>query len=271
VNFYAKGNYSMRLEEKTAIVTGGAGGIGEAVCLAFAEEGADVVVADIIEDKARQVCDAITSMGRKSIPAALDVTSKSQVDAMVDRVLAEFGKIDILVNAAGILMGGAIEDVAEQDWDRVMAVNLKGTFLCSQAVGKKMIARRKGSIVNLASVAGHMPQVGLNAYSPSKAGVLMLTKIMAVEWAAHGVRVNAVSPGPTETAMALSVYDTEQKLNRRKKAIPMNRFASPDEIAKAVLYLGSDESGFVTGDSLVIDGGSLNSMFHLVGLMPDAG
>jgi 3-oxoacyl-[acyl-carrier protein] reductase len=98
-----------------------------------------------------------------------------------------------------------------------------------------------------------------------------LTKIMAVEWAVHGVRVNAVSPGPTETAMALSVYDTEQKLNRRKKAIPMNRFARPDEIAKAVLFLSSDESGYVTGDSLVIDGGSLNSMYHLVGLMPEAG
>ncbi|RJQ65617.1 MAG: 3-oxoacyl-ACP reductase FabG [Desulfobacteraceae bacterium] len=260
----------MKLEGKAAIVTGGAQGIGKAVCEAFAKEGADVMVADVLGRKAGEVAEEISAQGRKTSSLCLDVSDKSQVEKMVGSAIAAFGKIDILVNAAGVFVRGPIEDVSEKDWDRVIAVNLKGTFLCSQAAGRKMISRKSGSIVNIASIAGHAPQIHLGAYSPSKAGILLLTKIMAVEWARYGVRVNAVSPGPTATPMFMSIYDSEEKLNRRKRAIPLNRFAGPDEIANAAVFLSSKEAGFVTGHSLVVDGGSLDSMYHLMGMLPDS-
>jgi len=259
----------MRLEGKAAVVTGGAQGIGKAVCEAFAKQGADVLVADLLVGKAKEVADGISAPGGKIRHFGLDVSVKSQVDEMVDFAVSAFGRIDILVNAAGIFVRGPIEEVSEKDWDRVIAVNLKGTFLCSQAAGRTMIPRKSGSIVNIASIAGHAPQIHLGAYSPSKAGILLLTRIMAVEWARYGIRVNAVSPGPTATPMFMSIYDSKEKLNRRKRAIPLNRFAGPDEIANAAVFLSSGEAGFITGHSLVIDGGSLNSMYHLMGMLPD--
>ena len=186
---------------------------------------------------------------------------------MVRDVLKIFGRIDGLVNVAGIFMKSPIEEVSEQDWDRVIAVNLKGTFLCSQAVGREMIKQGGGSIVNFASVAGHTPQIYSGAYSPSKAGVVLLTKIMAVEWAKYNIRVNAVSPGPIVTPMTDSIYNTETLRKARTRSIPMNRFGNPEEVAKAVVFLVSDESSYVTGHALSIDGGSLDSMFYLVGLL----
>jgi NAD(P)-dependent dehydrogenase (short-subunit alcohol dehydrogenase family) len=181
--------------------------------------------------------------------------------------LDAFGRIDILANAAGMFIRSPIEEVSEEDWDRVINVNLKGTFLCSQAVGKIMLRQGGGSIVNIASIAGHTPQIHLGAYSPSKAGVLLLTKIMAVEWAGRNVRVNAISPGPTATPMFNAIYQSESQLNRRKKAIPMNRFASPEETARAALFLLSNDAAFMTGHALVIDGGSLDSMYYLMSLL----
>jgi len=259
----------MKLKDKSAIVTGGAQGIGKAIGLALAREGANVLVADILDREAGWVSDEIAGMGKKSLFFGLDVSKKIQVDGMVAEATAAFGKIDILVNAAGIFLRSPIEDVSEDDWDRVIAVNLKGTFLCSQVVGRDMIKHGGGSIINIASIAAHTPQIHLGAYSPSKAGILLLTKIMAVEWAGYGIRVNAISPGPTATPMFKAIYDSQAKLDRRKRAIPMNRFADPEEIAHAAVFLASDEAGFITGDSLVIDGGSLNSMYHLMDLVPE--
>lgn len=257
----------MRLKGKAAIVTGGAQGIGRAIGLAFAREGADVLVADILSDKAQQVSREIKDLGRKSLSFNVDVTKKSQVEEMVKAALDAFGKIDVLVNAAGIFIRSAIEELAEEDWDRVIAVNLKGTFLCSQTIGKELIKQGGGNIVNIASIAGHTPQIYLGPYSPSKAAVLSLTKLMAVEWANHKVRVNALSPGPTSTPLIESIYHTDALRKGREKSIPMNRFASPDEVANAALFLASDDAGFVTGHSIVIDGGSLNSMYYLVDLV----
>ena len=254
----------MNLENRAAIVTGGAQGIGEAVCLRLAREGAHVLVADNQPQKARQVSDEIASMGNRSSSMEVDVSVKQSVEEMVDNTLNLFGKIDILVNAAGIFISSPIEDIKEEDWDRVIAINLKGTFLCSQIAGKEMIKQKNGNIVNVSSIAGKYPAIYSGAYSPSKAGVLLLTQMMAVEWAKHGIRVNAVCPGPTDTAMIRDAFDGEERLNRRKKAIPLNRFATSDEIAGAVFYLCSDEAGFVTGESLVIDGGSIKSMFYLM-------
>jgi len=260
----------MRLKEKHAIVTGGAQGIGKAISLALAREGADVMVADIRNREAQTVCSEIVAMGRKSLSIEIDVSHKSRVDDMVDTAAEMFGSIDILVNAAGIFVSAPIESVSEEEWDRVMAVNLKGTFLCSQAAGRKMIAQSSGSILNIASIAGHAPQITLNAYSPSKAAIISLTKIMAVEWAKFGIRVNAISPGPTATPMFMSIYDSEEKLKRRQRAIPQNRVADPDEIGHLAVFLCSEEARFITGDSLVIDGGSLNSMFYLMGMLPES-
>ena len=262
---------NMRLQNKSALVTGGAQGIGKAISLAFAREGANVIVADIRNQEAEAVSAEIVEMGRKSLSFEIDVSRKSRVDEMVEKAAGAFGSIDILVNAAGIFVRSPIEDVSEEDWDRVMAVNLKGTFLCSQSVGRQMIKQGAGNIVNIASIAGHAPQININAYSPSKAGIIMLTKIMAVEWAGYGVRVNAISPGPTATPMFMSIYDSKAKFEQRKKAIPQNRVAGPDEIAHTAVFLCSEEAGFITGDSLVIDGGSLNSMFYLMGMLPESG
>lgn len=260
----------MRFQNKSAIVTGGAQGIGKAISLAFAREGANVMVADIRSREAETVSAEIVEMGRKSLSFEIDVSRKSRVDKMVEKAVNAFSTIDILVNAAGIFVRSPIEDVSEEDWDRVMAVNLKGTFLCSQSVGRQMIKQGAGNIVNIASIAGHTPQININAYSPSKAGIIMLTKIMAVEWAGYGIRVNAISPGPTATPMFMSIYDSKAKFEQRQKAIPQNRVAGPDEIAHTAVFLCSEEAGFITGDSLVIDGGSLNSMFYLMGMLPES-
>ena len=258
---------SMKLKDKVSIVTGGGSGIGRATCLAFAKEGSNVLVADIVLKKAEEVARDIRAMGLKSISFGLDVANGKQVKEMVNVALHEFGRIDILANIAGIIVTSAIEDVSEEDWDRVMAVNLKGTFLCCQAVGREMIKKRGGSIINIASIAGHTPQLHAGAYSSSKAGVILLTQLMAVEWAKYNIRVNAISPGVTRTPITDDLYNTEALRNARAKMVPMNRFGSPEEIAAGFVFLASDESSFVTGHPLIIDGGSISSVFHAIGLL----
>lgn len=225
------------------------------------------MVTDIISPAAREVSEQVQAMGRRSLPLEMDVSNGSHVRGMVKAALSTFGRIDILINVAGIFIKSPIEDVSERDWDRVIAINLKGTFLCSQAVGREMIKQGSGSIVNFASIAAHTPQIFSGAYSPSKAGVVLLTKIMAVEWAKYNIRVNAVSPGPITTPMTDSIYNTEKLKKGRARAIPLNRFGAPEEVAQAVVFLASDEASYITGHALAIDGGSLNSMFYLMGLL----
>jgi len=257
----------MKLEKKVSIVTGGGQGIGRAVCLALAKEGSDVLVTDIVPQTAQEASDRVREEGRRSLSVKVDVSDSNQVKGMVTTAMEHFGKIDILVNVAGIFIKSAIEDVTEADWDRVISINLKGTFLCSQAVGKEMIKQGSGCIVNFASVAGHTPQILSGAYSPSKAGVVLLTQIMAVEWAKYHIRVNAVSPGPIRTPMTDSIYNTEKLRAGRARAIPLNRFGEPEEVAKAVVFLASDDASYITGHALAIDGASLKSNFYLVGLL----
>lgn len=257
----------MKMEKKVSIVTGGGQGIGRAICLALAREGSDVVVTDIVSQTVKEVGEEIQAMGRRSLPLEMDVSNGGQVKEMVKTALGTFGRIDVLANVAGMFIKSPMEEVSEQDWDRVIAVNLKGTFLCSQAVGREMIKQGGGSIVNFASIAAHTPQIFSGAYSPSKAGVVLLTKMMAVEWAKYNIRVNAVSPGPIRTPMTDSIYNTEKLRKGRARAIPLNRFGSPEEVAKAVVFLASDDASYITGHALAIDGGSLNSMFYLMGLL----
>lgn len=257
----------MKLKNRVSIVTGGAQGIGKAVCIALAREGSDVLVADIVARTASEVSKEVRAMGRKSISFELDVADGKQVKEMVNTALDEFGRIDILANVAGIFVSSAIEDVSEEDWDRVMAVNLKGTFLSCQAVGREMIKKGGGSIINIASISGHTPQLYGGVYSPSKAGVDMLTKLLAVEWAKYNIRVNAISPGAIKTPMTDSAYNTEALSGGRARAVPMNRWGKPEEVADGVVFLASDESSFITGHDLIIDGGSINGVFYSIGLL----
>jgi NAD(P)-dependent dehydrogenase (short-subunit alcohol dehydrogenase family) len=261
----------MRLEGKVALITGSSRGIGSGIALKFAEEGADVVVncRENIE-RAETLADNIRSLGGKALTVKADVSKSIDVNGMVEKALDTFGKIDILVNNAGIFIGGGIADLKEEIWDRVMAVNLKGVFLCCQAVGKYMIANKvKGSIINIASISGKLPELNGNAYSPSKAGVISLSALLAVEWAKHGIRVNALSPGPVMTPLQKTIYSTPDLLKARNRGIPMNRHGEPEEIGKAAVFLASGDSSYVTGENLSVDGGSQASMFHLIHQLAD--
>jgi NAD(P)-dependent dehydrogenase (short-subunit alcohol dehydrogenase family) len=256
----------MKLEGKTAIVTGSSQGIGSGIALKFAEEGAHVVV-NYHKSKhlAEAVADKICSLGVRALTVKADVSQKTDVARMVQTALDQFGRIDILVNNAGIFVAGKLADLKEEIWDRVMAVNLKGVFLCCQAVGNYMIAHQvKGSIINIASISGKLPELNGNAYSPSKAGVISLSALLAVEWAKYGIRVNSLSPGPVMTPLQQEIYSTPALLAARNRGIPMNRLGEPEEIGKAAVFLASDDASFVTGENLSVDGGSLVSMFHLI-------
>ncbi|MDE0298860.1 MAG: 3-oxoacyl-ACP reductase FabG [Candidatus Poribacteria bacterium] len=254
----------MKLKNKISVVTGGSKGIGAAISIAFAREGSDVLVGyNASENEAKMVAEEIQALGRKSIAVKVDVSCIDQVDRMVETALDTFGRINVLANVAGITFNCRMKDLPEEEWDRIIDTNLKGTFLCSQAVGKVMIENGGGSIVNMSSVAGHVPQVAGGPYSASKAGVNMLSKVLALEWAEHNIRVNSISPGPVETEMVRYVYNTPELRNKRKKTIPLNRFAQPEEIASAAVFLASDDSGYTTGHCLVIDGGFLDTPYYL--------
>lgn len=256
----------MKLKGKVAIVTGSSQGIGSGIAWKFAEAGADVVINYYQNDEmAVAVAEQVRGFGRNALTIKADVSQGPDVNAMVQKTLDTFGKIDILVNNAGIFMGGEIAALKEEVWDRVMAVNLKGVFLCCQAVGNYMIAGRlPGSIINIASISGKLPELNGNAYSPSKAGVISLSALLAVEWAKYGIRVNSLSPGPVMTPLQQKIYSTPALLEARNRGIPMKRHGKPEEIGKAAVFLASDDASYVTGENLSVDGGSLASMYHLI-------
>ncbi len=247
----------MRFGDRVALVTGAGSGIGRAIALALAQEGADVVVNDAVGDRADATAAEIRSSGRRSQPAPGDVASEDAVREIVRKAVATFGRIDLLVNNAGIPDQFVPTTEQESDrWQRVVDVHLRGAFLCSRESGRHMIERRSGRIVNVASVVGMGGAPARNAYGPAKAGLIMLTKTLAVEWARHGIRVNSVSPGYVltplvEKGIAAGVVD-DRVLVRRT---PMGRLARPAEIADAALFLLSDAASYVTGANLPVDGG----------------
>ena len=256
----------MRLKDKVALVTGASRGIGRGIALKFAQEGADVVV-NYCENMAmaETLAGQIRSLGGQALTVKADVSNGADVNSMVGKVLDTFDTIDILVNNAGIFIGGEVADLKEETWDRMMAVNLKGVFLCCQAVGKYMIANNvRGSIINIASISGKLPELNGNAYSPSKAGVISLSALLAVEWAKYEIRVNALSPGPVMTPLQKKIYSTPDLPNARNRGIPMSRHGEPEEIGKAAVFLASEDSSYITGENLSVDGGSQASMFHLI-------
>ncbi len=242
------------LNGKTALVTGGASGIGLAVARLFAQRGASLVLSDI-SPAVKEVAAGLPGGPGRHLGVTGDVSDARAVEVVVKAALDRFGAIDILVNNAGIARLAPADSLSEADWDATMAVNLKGPFLMAQAVGRAMIARKRGSIVNVASQAAIIAIDKHAAYCASKAALVGLTQVLALEWARHGITVNAVSPTVVETELGKKAWAGEVG-ERAKRQIPTGRFAQPEEIAAAVLYLVSGVAGMVNGSNLVIDGGN---------------
>lgn len=250
----------MLLKNQVAIVTGAAQGIGEAIAETLAEHGADVVVADLQFDKAQAVAARITAeTGRRAIAVRVDVVDKASVQAMVDRTVEKFGRIDILVNNAGILKPHKIVDFPEEDWDAIFDVNVKGTFLCSQAVAKRMIEQGKGgSIINISSASAKKADREESAYCASKSAVVGFTRCLALELGPYGIRANAICPGATDTQMLREVCAAIPGLFEELKAkTVLGKIATPKDQANVVVFLASHLAGHITGEAIIVSGGEL--------------
>ncbi|MBU1627272.1 3-oxoacyl-ACP reductase FabG [bacterium] len=242
----------MKLKDKIAVITGGGRGIGSATALKFAKEGASVTVADVDPEAANKVANDIIKNGGKAIGVGVDVSSKESVDAMIQKTIEKFGSVDILVNNAGITRDSFASKMKEENWDKVINVNLKGSFLCCQAVIPMLTEKKSGKIINTSSI-GVLGNPGQVNYAASKAGIIGMTRTLAVELAKFNINVNAVAPGATDTPMFDGVPDKVKDFI--KSRIPLGRFALPDEIASMHLFLASDESNFITGQVIFVDGG----------------
>lgn len=244
----------MELENKVALVTGGSRGIGREIALELARNGANVVITYVNnEEKANEVIDEIKSMGVKALAIKADVSKKSDVQRMIEKVEEEFNSVDILVNNAGITKDNLLIRMKEEEWDEVMNVNLKGTFLCTKAVARMMMKKRYGKIINITSVVGITGNIGQGNYSASKAGIIGFTKSIARELASRGIRVNAIAPGFIETDMT-EVLNEDIK-NAMLKSIPLGTFGKPKDIANTVVFLASSKSDYITGQVINVNGG----------------
>ncbi len=243
----------MSLSPRVAIVTGGGQGIGREISLKLVDKGASVVVSDINIDTAKEVAGEIEGKGGKSLAVQANIASSEDVSTLVDQTLSTFGRIDILVNNAGITKDNLIMRMSEADWDQVLSINLKGAFLCSQAVIRPMMKQRWGRIINIASVVGVMGNAGQANYASAKAGIIGLTKTIAKEIASRGITANAVAPGFIETGMTNKLNDTVKEEAIRQ--IPIGSFGLPMDVANAVAFFASEESHYITGQVLNVDGG----------------
>jgi len=235
------------------MVTGGGAGIGKAISLALAKEGADIAITDVNLETAQQTAKEIEELGRRSYVAQADVSDSGAIESFVNAVVEKFGRIDILVNNAGITRDTLLIRMKDADWDAVLKINLTGTFNCTRAVSKIMLKQRSGRIVNMASVIGLMGNVGQANYAASKAGVIALTKSAAKELASRGILVNAIAPGFIMTRMTEVL--SEQVKAEMLKIIPLSRFGKPEDIANTVLFLVSDSASYITGQVIQVDGG----------------
>jgi len=253
----------MRLQDKVCIITGSGSGIGAEMAALFAREGGRVVVADINEAGAAQTAAQLSTDGHEALAVTVDIARAESVGRMVSIVRAHFGRIDVLVNNAGIGLNRAFLDTSLEEWERMLQVVLTGTFLCSQAVARVMVEQGRGRIVNVGSISGQRGAQGRAAYGAAKAGVLQLTRVMAVELAPRGVIINAISPGPVDTPQSRGTH-TQATRQAYLDRMPIGRYGERREVAAAALFLATDESDFVVGAVLNVDGG-----FHAAGLRFD--
>lgn len=245
----------MRLKNKVAIITGAGSGIGRASAVAFAREGARVVVADWGEKTGRETAELIKKQGGEAVFVKVDISSSLDAADMVKQCLAAYGQVDILFNNAGIVKMGALHETAEADWDQVINVNLKGVFLCSKAVIPQMLKQGRGKIVSTASIAGLVGFDQIGPYCASKGGIIALTREMAVEYGSKKINVNCIAPGVIKTAMTKDMLNDPATVKGFAASTPYPRLGEGEDIAMAAVYLASDESDFVTGEVLVVDGG----------------
>jgi len=251
-----------RLQDRVAIITGGAKGIGKATALKMAHEGALVIVLDILSEEASRVADELNSLGVKARAMTADVSKKNEVDQMVEQTLKQFGRVDILVNNAGIVRPALLEDVKEEDWDKVVSVNLKGTFFCTQAVLPTMKKNKYGKIVNIGSRAS-LGKSDRTVYAATKAGLIGVTRTWALELAPHNINVNYVGPGPIATELFKSVNpEGSEKTKAIISAIPLQRMGQPQDVANLISFLASDEASFITGQAIFICGGITVGLAH---------
>ncbi|HEX9779847.1 MAG TPA: 3-oxoacyl-[acyl-carrier-protein] reductase [bacterium] len=243
----------MQLASQVALVTGGARGIGREVALTLAKAGADIALFDVNAELLAQTAKELQALGRRVEGFAVDVTDGKQVDEGVGKVLDKLGRIDILINNAGITKDGLLIRMDDAQWDRVLAINLKGTFLCTRAVAKHLLKQRRGRIVNIASIVGLIGNAGQANYAASKAGVIGLTKTVAKELASRGVTCNAIAPGFIKTDMTDAL--PEQAKQRLLEAIPLGTLGEPADVAQAALFLVGEAARYITGHVLVVDGG----------------
>lgn len=245
----------MKLDDKISLVTGAGQGIGKAIALAFASEGSTVVVNDINLDTACTTAQEIITMGGKALAIRADVSKKDEVSSMLHELLRNFGRIDILINNAGVQTETPFLDLSEEEWDRIIDVNLKGAFLCGQLVARDMVKQGGGKIINISSIHQFLPRSNIAHYAASKGGMMMLTKVMALELARYKINVTCIAPGAVATAMNEAVLNSPERLAEMNSEIPWGRIAEPKEIAQSAIYLASDDANYITGSTIYIDGG----------------
>ncbi len=251
----------LNLKGKVAVITGARRGMGKSHALLFAKSGAKVVVSDISQEECQLVVDEIKKNGEEAMAIKCDVTKKAEVDNMIKQAVDKWGKVDILVNNAGICQFKSFLEITEEEWDRTLDINLKGQFLCAQAAAKEMAKQKSGVIINIASIA--MGQIGvgfptLAHYCASKGGIVAMTETLALELAPYAIRVNAVAPGAIDTPMVDPLKADQKTMEGTLSRIPMHRMGKPEEVSNLVLFLVSDASSYMTGSTVVVDGGWLS-------------
>jgi NAD(P)-dependent dehydrogenase (short-subunit alcohol dehydrogenase family) len=251
----------VRLKDKVAVITGGGRGIGRDIALAYAREGAHVVINDVDPATADATAKDAASLGSKSLAVVADVAKSVDITMMMNAVITERGRVDILVNNAMKIVPGKLEVLPEAAWDTTMNIGLKGAFLTSQAAARHMIAQKSGCIVNIASIAGLFPYNWAGAYSVVKAGLIMLTKLQAMEWAPYGIRANAITPGYIRTPGTEAMYADPEIYEGRRKGVPMGRVGSGEDIAGPAIFLASDDARYTTGSVVGADGGQAVGYF----------
>ncbi len=251
----------MRLKDKIAVITGAGRGIGRDIALAYAQEGAHVVINDIDAQTAADTAKEAAAFGSNSLAVAADIAKSANIVRLIDTTMQERGRVDIVVNNAMKIVPGKLEALPEEAWDTTMNIGLKGAFLVSQAAARHMIAQKSGAFVNIASVAGLFPYNWAGAYSVVKAGLIMLTKLQAMEWAPYGIRSNAITPGYIRTPGTEGMYADPEIYEGRRKGVPMGRVGSGEDIAGPAVFLASEEARYTTGSVLGADGGQAVGYF----------